>query len=157
MFGFQNKDQKMLNKFITIEQIQLTDEIINWEDAIKLAAVPLIENQSITESYIQAMIQTVKELGPYIIITPHVALPHARPEKGAQKVALSLLQVSNGVIFSDDPEHNVYLVIVLSAIDNSSHIELLTGLADLLESQERVMQLSKAIDAKEILDVINQF
>lgn len=147
----------MLTNFITLEQIQITDEIITWEEAIQLAAKPLINNHSITEDYIDAMIETVKELGSYIMIAPHVALPHARPERGAQKVAISILKVSNGVKFSDDPEHLVYLVIVLSAVDNASHTALLTSIAKLLESQDRIMQLSKAIDSQEMLTIINQF
>lgn len=147
----------MLTNFITPEQIQLTDDIITWEEAIQLAATPLVNNQSISEEYIDAMIETVTELGSYIIIAPHVALPHARPERGAKKVAISILQVSNGVKFSDDPEHLVYLVIVLSAIDNGSHTELLTRIAKLLESPERIMRLTKAIDNQEILAIIDQF
>lgn len=36
------------------------------------------------------MIESVEEYGPYIVIGPHLALAHARPEDGSLKLGLSL-------------------------------------------------------------------
>lgn len=45
----------------------------------------LEKSGAIEPRYIDAMINTVKEIGPYIVIAPGIAMPHARPEAGAKK------------------------------------------------------------------------
>ena len=39
------------------------------------------------------------ELGPYIVITEHVALPHARPESGALEPAVGITVLKDSVEF----------------------------------------------------------
>ena len=51
----------------------------------------MVKNGTIEERYIDGMIETVKNLGPYIVIAPGVALPHARPEDGVIEPSMSLV------------------------------------------------------------------
>ncbi|MFB8734775.1 PTS sugar transporter subunit IIA [Bacillus sp. SL00103] len=37
------------------------------------------------------MIQSVDQNGPYIVIAPQVAIPHARPEDGVNELSMSLM------------------------------------------------------------------
>lgn len=145
----------MIEQFFKQDTIQLCDCVESWQSAIELAAQPLLNNGSITQGYLQAMIDSVNKFGPYIIITPLVALPHARPEKGAQKIGLSLLKTKQAVAFSNNIEHQVNLMIVLAAIDNSSHIGILTELSDLLGDETNVQALIAANTADEIISIIN--
>ena len=46
----------MLIDLIKKEYIQTEVEAINWEDAIKKSAEPLIEDKAIDESYVNSMI-----------------------------------------------------------------------------------------------------
>ena len=50
------------------ENIQLSSQKMSWEEAIRLTAQPLLTKGKIKESYIQAMIDKVKEYGPFINI-----------------------------------------------------------------------------------------
>lgn len=45
-----------------------------------------MNNGCIKESYIDAMVNTVKNMGPYIVIAPGIAMPHAAPEDGVLKL-----------------------------------------------------------------------
>jgi PTS system ascorbate-specific IIA component len=67
-----------------IEGFTLTEELIrfekgfsNWEEAIKVSSKGLLELGFIEESYVDSMIDSVKEFGPYIVIAPNIAMPHA--------------------------------------------------------------------------------
>lgn len=51
----------------------------DWEEAIRAAGQVLVNAGSITDQYILNMIQAVKELGPYIVLMPGLALAHAAP------------------------------------------------------------------------------
>ena len=41
------------------------------------------------------MINNVKEIGSYIVIAPKVAIPHARPEDGTNKLGISFLKLEH--------------------------------------------------------------
>ncbi len=74
----------MLKDLLTADRIQFTDDKLDWREAIRLASAPLIEDGSITQNYVRAMIDSIETTGPYIVLTPGVALPHARPSEGAK-------------------------------------------------------------------------
>ncbi|MCD8502409.1 MAG: BglG family transcription antiterminator, partial [Bacillaceae bacterium] len=115
------EEKPVLKDLLTTETIQYKDKVSNWREAIIIAAEPLLKLGSISESYIEAMITNIDNLGPYIVIAPDIALPHARPEEGVFKIGMSLLKLKNRVAFSDQEKHQVRLVFVLAAIDNERH------------------------------------
>ncbi|GAA3324687.1 hypothetical protein GCM10020331_053560 [Ectobacillus funiculus] len=88
-----------LSELITPETISLHPAVSSWEEAIRLGAQPLLENESITSSYVEAMIKQYDMSDPYIIIGPNLAIPHASPEDGVNEVAMSLLRLEEGVDF----------------------------------------------------------
>ncbi|MGV2488143.1 UNVERIFIED_CONTAM: transcription antiterminator, partial [Bacillus mycoides] len=114
----EEKYKPMLNELLTREFIELENHVETWEEAIRVASEPLLQSGHISEEYISEMIANVKKLGPYIVIAPKIAIPHARPEAGVKKLGMSLLQLKEGVLFSEKQEHAVNLIIVLAAIDN---------------------------------------
>ncbi|KAB7706515.1 PRD domain-containing protein [Bacillus aerolatus] len=147
----------MLNELITEDKIQLADQAASWEEAIRTASAPLLADQSITELYVEAMINNVNTLGPYVVIAPKIALPHARPEEGVNKIGMSFLQLKESCAFSEKEEHQVNLLFVLAAVDNESHIKALSQLSTMLSNEENIHRLMKAESVSQVLDVINQY
>ncbi|REB08565.1 PRD domain-containing protein [Sporosarcina sp. BI001-red] len=145
----------MLCDLLTNETIQFTDSVSNWKEAIRLASEPLLKNNSIELTYVDSMIQNVEELGPYIVLTKGMALPHSRPENGVQKVGMSLLRVRDAVAFSDQEKHQANLIIVLAAADNETHLTALSQLSDLLSEEENLQKLIAANSVEDVLKVIS--
>lgn len=143
----------VLNEVLTEEMIQVKHEVNGWEEAIKLAANPLIDQSYITEEYVNAMIQNVKELGPYIVIAPDIAIAHARPEKNVHMVGLSLLKLDKSINFAEN-SHFAALVFVLAAVDNKQHLEMLSELANVLSDSKKVERLANSSSTSEILNII---
>jgi len=135
--------------------IQIIEDVKNWEEAIKIASQPLLNNKKIQETYVEAMISNIHKTGPYIVIMPRVALPHSRPENGVNETCISLLKINQGVSFSKDKE-DVNIIFVLGAKDNDSHIDLITQLTDLLEDENNINNIILAKDSSEILGVIDK-
>ncbi|EMT45807.1 BglG family transcription antiterminator [Anoxybacillus flavithermus] len=144
----------MLKDLLIRPHIQLVKEGGDWKEAILLAAKPLLDRGYITSEYVKAMIRNVIELGPYIVITPGIALPHARPEQGVKKIGMSLLKIKNGCLFSEKEEHRVYVIIVLAAIDNETHLKALSQLTKMLSDKENIKTLFAATSVDEILELI---
>lgn len=147
----------MLLELLTDETIIFNHEDMTWQDAIKLAAQPLLAQGQITGDYITAMIDCVNTFGPYIVIAPRVALPHARPEKGALKMGLSLLINKPVVNFSEDPEHQVNLVFALSATDSQAHIKALTELSEVLGDDAGISALIAANSVAEVQSILTRY
>ncbi len=141
-------------KDISLEDVKLNLEADNWEDAIrKLAIVPL-ERKIINENYIEAMVNSVKEFGPYIVLGPHIALAHARPEDGALETALYFTTLKNPINFGSEDFDPVKILILLSAKDSDSHITLLSDLSMILSDEEAVDKLMNAKSEEEFLETL---
>lgn len=138
---------------LTKDKIIVKDQVDSWEEAIEFAAQPLLTQKYIESSYIDSMIQSVKTLGPYIVIAPHVAIAHARPGNDVYQVGLSLLKLDEAINFSTD-SHYAELVFVLSATDSTSHLTVLQNLAQLLGQQENIEALLEASNEEEIINII---
>ncbi len=134
-------------------QIQVVESAENWEKAIETAAQPLIKNGKIKYGYVENIIKNIKELGPYIILLPGVAMPHARPDENVIESSLSLLKINKGVSFSEDTE-GVKLMFVLAAKDSNSHIDIIEQLTELLGDDEKIERLMNAETVEEVENLI---
>ena len=105
----------MMLKDLTNERlIRLNIEAADWEEAIRKSAQPLIDEHKVKQSYVDDMITGVKENGPYIVLTKHVALPHARPESGALESAIGIATSKTPVVFGNEANDPVKYLFCLS-------------------------------------------
>lgn len=141
----------MLKEFLK-NNIILTEEFDSWELAIKQASEPLLEKNIIKESYVEAMINSVYKNGPYMIIMPHIALAHARPEDGVNENGISFLKLKIPVIFPQ--ENDVDIIIVLAAKEDEGHLELMAELADLLVDDEKTEAIRRAHNKNQIKEIL---
>lgn len=134
-------------------KIQVVDNVCNWEDGVLQAGKILLDKNIIESRYIDAAIENIKKLGMYIILTDGVAMPHARPEDGSLETGVSLLVIKDGVLFSPD-EEKVKLIFMLSSKDNTSHIDVIKKLSNLIDDEELIEKIAKADNENEILNII---
>ncbi len=147
----------MLKRLLTQDVIQVIPDIENWREAIAVACQPLVENGAISSRYIDAIYRSHEAIGPYYVVGPGIAMPHARPEEGVNKLALALTVISKGVEFGSAENDPIKLLIVLAATDSNSHIEVIAQLAELFDNQQDVELLMSAKSKEEILAVVNQY
>lgn len=148
------KDSPMLSELLVGDTIQFTDQKMNWEEAINFAANPLIESKTIEPSYIDAMINRIKEFGPFVDLGMGIALPHARPEDGVNKVGMSFLRCQEPINLLDDPKHSIKIFIVLSAVDNEAHLRALSALTQILSDHEQLQALLNATSVAEVENIL---
>ena len=141
----------MISEYLTKNNIRLGVEVADWQEAIKKSGSILEANGLIETEYIDAMIEMVKDKGAYIVITPGLALPHARPENGARKNGLSLLTLKEPVDFGHSKNDPVKVVISFCAADDSSHTQMLSELAEFLKDKKNVNYIKEVNSKKELL------
>ncbi|WP_373895452.1 transcription antiterminator [Virgibacillus sp. CBA3643] len=143
-----------LDDLITPEHITIRYSVNSWEEAIRLSAEPLIKNGEIEPEYVEAMIHHTGE-DPYIVIGPNIAIPHAAPEEGVNKVGMSLLKLDEAVNFTKD--HSINLVIVIAAVDKQQHIHALMQLMKLAGSERDRNRVINAGSVEEIYKIIKLY
>ena len=127
----------------------------DWQEAINFSMASLLAKNYISENYIQAIKDSTISNGPYYILAPGVAMPHARPECGALKTGMSLTLLEQGVYFPGNDEP-IKLLIGLSAADADSHIAAIQALSELLCEEEILEQLLTASSEKQLADIISR-
>lgn len=143
----------MALEILTSDKVQIKDHVEHWSEAIDIAAQPLLNQRYFEQQYITSMIDSVKSLGPYIVIAPEIAIAHARPDSHVHKVGLSLLKLNQHINFSEEG-HFASLVFVLSAVDNTAHLEILKQLAQILGNNQTVEALLAAQNNTDIINIL---
>ena len=133
--------------------ISIKNSAKNWQEAIDISMSSLLANHYITPDYIKAIKDSTLTNGPYYILAPGVAMPHARQECGAIKTGMSLTLLKQEVTFADDNE-GIKLLIGLSAADSDSHIGAIQALSELLCEEEALAALLAAKSEKQLADII---
>ncbi|WP_318458214.1 PTS sugar transporter subunit IIA [Photobacterium leiognathi] len=115
--------------------IALQASATTWEQAIKIGTDMLIASGAIQPSYHDAIIQSVKTLGPYIVIAPQLALPHARPENGVNRTAFALVTLQQPIVF-DGEDEPVDVLITLAGSSSDEHMEGLLEVTQIIDDEE---------------------
>ena len=145
----------MLLDHIPENFIEFVDCVKDYKEAITLAGNILQRNNIIEENYISKMIEVASN-EKYIVIAPHIAMPHARPEDGALKNGMSLLYLREPVNFGHPKHDPVKVVFALAGKDNTSHLDLLSELCERLNDENFVNNLLKIKSKEEIIKLFSK-
>lgn len=134
------------------ERIAVSVQAEDWESAVRAVGQLMVDTGAVEERYIDGMINTTKELGPYIVIAPGVAIPHARPEDGVLKPCLAFAKLKTPVEFGNKDNDPVTLLFALGALDHDQHVSALQKIAEILMDETKFQNL---INAETVEDVSN--
>jgi len=144
----------LLSKVLTKERIVISPDVNNWREAIKVTGQLLLDYEIVSKAYVDAMIQSVEEKGPYIVIAPGIAIAHARPEDGVYDLGMSLAILKEPIKFGNKDNDPVKIVFSFSSPDSERHLEVFRGLMELLMRDNFVEDISKVKTPEEALDYI---
>lgn len=141
-------------KFLERDLVDLNVNAEAPEEAIRAAGRLLVKAEAVSPEYVDAMVRNYREHGPYFVLAPHLALPHARPEDGVKEPAISMVRLTNPVQFGHSTHDPVRLVFGLGASSSEEHLLLLKRLTRLLSNQQSVDQLIQADTYQKMLSVL---
>ncbi len=149
----QGKKTITLRDMISRDAINVGVDASDWEDAVRKAGELLVKIGAAEPRYIDAMIKTVKEMGPYIVITKGIAFPHGRPDEGAIRPAIVIIKLRKPINFGNPDNDPVKLLIAFTASDDNSHVKAISQLAEVLMNEKNVEALLRANTVDEIYQV----
>lgn len=143
-------------KFLNKGLISLDFEAHSAAEAIRAAGQLLVDEGAASSEYIEAMLKSYEEKGPYFVLAPHIALPHAKPEDGVNEASVSMVRLKQPVEFGHTINDPVDLVFALGASSSSEHIAILRKLTTLLSNSSHVDSLRQAQSVDEVTDLLSQ-
>lgn len=144
-----------MDELIRLENIDIEVDASNWQEAIRKAGSLLEKAGSIKNAYIENMIESVNNLGPYIVLMPGFALGHSEPCPEVLKSDLSLITLKNPVNFGsvNDP---VKVVMCLACVDKQSHMAGIQKVAMKLMQDNAIENMLACKTKEELYKYINE-
>lgn len=133
-----------IGSYIGAGGIALRQEAHTWEEAVRQAGDLLVREGVCDPSYVQDMVDTVRELGPYIVVTPGVALAHARPKGSVARNGIAVATFPGGVRFGNPDNDPVYVVFAIAAVTDEEHLGLFQEVAGFLGTEGNIALLEQA-------------
>ena len=128
------------------------EDVFSWTDSVYRAGAPLVENGSVSERYLDTIINQTTYYGSYMFITNEIMLAHAKPENGVNRLGLSLGVFRRPVPFPGGRQAR--LIFVLAAEDNERHFRVLNELLETAQDEDFVSQLVSAENADDVVDIL---
>jgi mannitol/fructose-specific phosphotransferase system IIA component (Ntr-type) len=143
-----------LRQLLSAERVATDVTVEDWEGAVRAVGRLMVDTGVVEERYIDGMIDTAKELGPYIVIAPGLALPHSRPEDGVLQPCMALVTLKPPVDFGNPDNDPVDVVIAFGAVDHEQHVEALRDMATILSEPSNLAALHAAKTKEQILEIM---
>lgn len=151
----------MLRELVEQGLFEIYDEPMCWEDAIRASIRPLVKDGACTEEYAEVIIERVKQHGPYIVLGPELALPHAEDCEHVSRSAVCFVKFNHPVSFAEEDPYDfnavkqARLFFALSSEDELQHLRNLRALTEeCLRNPELIGKLCEATTKEEILAVL---
>lgn len=143
-------------RLLSEKRIKVDYHAVDWEDAVRQAGKLLYDTGAVEERYIDAMVDNIKKHGPYIIICPGTALPHAETKKGVKQEAASLLRLKPPVNFHHETNDPVRYVIGMSIQSAESINQALYDVMMIFGNEKTKQMLDEIPDEKAMLEAIHR-
>ncbi|CAI3512424.1 BglG family transcription antiterminator [Enterococcus cecorum] len=163
MFLIQQDDQHSINEidslpsltyYLKPSYIQVKDKCSTWEDAFRIACIPLLENRVVTEEFVKDCIKQASNPNYSSYLGNDSCIPHTSKENGILKDGISLLVLKQPIILPDGKR--IKYIFPLSFSDLTKHLKAINQLADLCRDSKLLQDISESLSEKEIYQLIRK-
>ncbi|MBA3926238.1 PTS sugar transporter subunit IIA [Listeria rustica] len=135
--------------------ILLGQEAGSWQEAVRVAVSPLVVSGAVEAGYAQAIIDSTVHYGPYYVLMPGMAMPHARPEDGVNRDAFSLVTLAEPVAFSDGKEVSVLITLAATSAEIHTGVAI-PQIVAVFELPNVIERLAGMTDVAQVLALIDE-
>ncbi len=152
--GINSPENVELKDLIFERNIAIKQAVENWEEAVYIVGKPLVENGDLNKSYLDAIIRVNKTHGPYSVVSPHIALLHAKSTDGVNNLCLGLLILKQGVNFGTPAFDPVNLLFIIGIPDSHTHLHALKELANIIRTNNISKSMELCNSTEEAINII---
>lgn len=146
----------MLREFIKEKKTcTLKLQVSDWKEAVRAGVDLLVQAGTVEPRYYDSILSMVQEFGPYFVIVPGVAMPHARPEMGAKGTGFSLITLAKPVSFGHQDNDPVDVILCICAKDAADMNEtVIVEAMNLFDDEKNIERLRLANSMEEIDSIL---
>ncbi len=138
--------------YLKSSHIKIFNENYSWEQALRESSNPLLMEDSITQEYIDTIINDQKENQMYMFLADQLVLAHTAAENGVKRVDVSLGIFKQPVTFLNGKKARI--IFTLCAEDQTKHLKILNDILDLFSKKKSIDQLVKFDTSNQVLEYI---
>ena len=149
----------MLRDFVENKHTIFGTECATWQEAIKWCTQPLVADGTVTEQYPQDIIDNVEKYGPYFVLMPGLAMPHAQEGGGKVfKTTISFAKLEKPVSFDDsDPDMTADLFFTLASCNHDEHLEHMASLMEIFQNEDLMEEMHTVTCDEDILKLADKY
>lgn len=151
----KTKEEPNLSDVINLDLIKITDEELDWIEALEKASAPLEEEGYINKKYIQAMKDQYENIAANIVLGSSIIIPHSKPEDGSKKLGMSFLKINKGIYYINNQK--LYYVVVISTTNERNHINAMLQLYDISMNPNALKEIEMAKTSHSIYKVLEKY
>lgn len=152
-----NKNIYNLKDFIKKDNIKLKVDCVDWKQAIKKGCLPLINLGYIKTDYCIGIIENIKNLGPYMVITPGICLAHTNLPSSVNKTCMSIINLKHSVNFYNKLNDPVKLIFTFATTNKDVHLNALSQFMEIINNRNDRNTLMNTSSKDDILDILNRY
>lgn len=149
----------LLREIVESGRFRFEAEAENWEEAVRMSCETLVKDGTIEAAYAEEIIAAVREHGPYIVLLPGLALPHAMKNSvNAHGTAIAFMKLARPVSFDpSNPEKDASVFFTLAAKDSEEHLKNMRKLWKMLTDETLCAELQKVSSEADLLALDEKF
>ncbi|MGH2318689.1 PTS sugar transporter subunit IIA [Planococcus sp. SE5232] len=143
-------------KFLEQNLVALDLPAATPEEGIRAAGALLVDENLIEPRYVDAMVESYQKNGPYFVLAPQIAMPHARPEDGVKEASVSFVRLKDSIEFGSETNDPVRFIFALGASSSEEHLLVMKKIVALLSKPENVEKLKELSSYEELQQIIGR-
>lgn len=149
----------MLKEFVEKGHYLFADSARDWQDAVRMSCRCLEADQTVERGYAEQIVRCVEKYGPYIVLMPGIAMPHAQEgAEGVHKTAIGFMKLRKPVSFAPgDPDKDAVLFFTLAACNSDQHMQNMVKLSEMLMNEQLVEELKRAEQPEDLLKLQKKY
>ena len=125
----------LLTQMLDAGHVNFKERCADWQSAIRAGCEPLVASGAVDAAYADEIIASIEQYGPYIVIAPDIAMPHAQGNTASvHQTAVSFMKVHEAVA----------LFFTLASQNHEQHLENMSMLATMLDNEALIAELLTA-------------
>lgn len=142
-----------ISDLLPSENVYVTDNHLDWKQAIKKSFLPLLKNNSITTNYVTEIINKLQQQKQLLLVKKGILLAHSVPSPKVNKTGMSLLKLNTQVSIKGE---SIACIICLASTKDKQHLKALNDLLKIIQNKSTYQTLINTRDKKIIVDLIRQ-
>lgn len=134
--------------------VRYCNQAVSWQEAIKFAIAPLIQQGTVEPEYCQHIIRLTRQHGDYMAIGRGVFLAHAAPSAGVNELGFSYSYFTQPFKVSDDSDKQINFIVSIAPVDQEQHLSVLSHLLQCLQNPQWMEALHKVKSENDLEKVL---